>query len=94
MFTGTKEEREKITCIFRFAMKEVIDSETPRWELFGIVPKLSKRMRGTQRVVAEYKGKYDGRFWCGLRGICEKTRMAFLKKFYNALEMRFSSLWD
>lgn len=91
MYTGTKEDRQVIIDAFNAALKEVVDLENSRWELFGIKPKYSKRMYANQRCATEFTGRYDNRYWCGLRGICDKASREFTQKFYYILEMKFAS---
>lgn len=94
MYHNGGADKEKVINVFKTALKETIDIESARWELFGIKPIYINRMYATQRCAANYTGKYDIRFWSGLFGICERSSKEFTQKLFYSLEMKMSKLLD
>ena len=90
-FDGTDQQRTTITEICRRALSEAIKKETRRWELFGIVPRLQKRMLGIERCTPEWTGEYTKEFFYCYRSICFKAKTDFLKRFYSIFEPWISS---
>ena len=88
MYKNSPEQRQRFNDLFRRAMKKVIELETPRWELFGVVPLLSERMYAARLCVAEWEGRYDFRFWNGMRSICALVGREFREHLADVLKIK------
>ena len=88
---GTDRQREAMTEICHTTLSEVIKEETRRWELFGIVPRLQKRMLGIERCTPEWTGEYTKQFIHCYRSICFKAKKDFTNRFYVLFEPRILS---
>ena len=83
---GTDQQRAQMTAICHKALDDAIKAETKRWELFGIVPRLEKRMVGIERCTPEWTEEYTKQFFHCYRSICFKAKTDFTNRFYNYFE--------
>lgn len=86
------EDRKIITEYVNESINDVIEKETSRWEMFGIVPKRIPRIYGLNRVVAEWQDEYNDTFWNSMRIICAKAGKEFSAAFHLLLNQRLDAL--
>ncbi len=86
------DDRQIITDCVNECIETVIERETNRWEVFGIVPKRIDRIYGLNRVIAEWQDEYDAKFWNGMRTICVRAGVEFSTELHRLLNRKLMAL--